>query len=177
MENLPKSLSDKAKNDIAGKVASGITVLPTFVETDITNEKYSKKQDEEAKEVTLTAKVSFNYLAYNNSDIEDLASKLFDSSTQSVNKSNLEVSAKNIKIEKNKDINADLNIKVKLLPKININDLTKQIAGQNTQKTKNMLGNLDQVADVTISISPNLPFISNSLPKDPKNIKITISSN
>lgn len=174
---LPGELSNKAKSDISSKIKSGQTILPDFIDTDLSNEKFDKKLDDEAKQVSLNATVSFNYLSFNNTDMADFASKLFNNSKFSVEKSNLETSAKNIKILKNKDVTTDLNIKAKLFPKIDTNALINQLAGQDVQKAKNMLSNLENVQNVTIKISPNLPFVSSNLPKTSSNIKINITSN
>ncbi|MBI2025927.1 MAG: hypothetical protein HYT06_00950, partial [Candidatus Levybacteria bacterium] len=87
------------------------------------------------------------------------------------------VNAKNIKITKNEDISADLVITAKLFPKINTEDLIKQMAGTDVKKAKNQLSNMQNVKEVEIQISPNLPFLSSTLPKNPKNITVDISSN
>ncbi|MEK7551023.1 MAG: hypothetical protein AAB532_00265, partial [Patescibacteria group bacterium] len=174
---LPKSLADKAKSDISAKVSSGRTVLPQFIDTDLSNEKFDKKEEEQTDKVSLSATVAFNFLSYDNSDVIKLSEKLFDNSSFSIEKSRLDVNAENIKVEKNDDITADLVINAKLFPKINTEDLIKQIAGEDTTKTKNMLLNLTNVKNAEIKISPNLPFLSSSLPKNPKNITIDISSN
>ena len=174
---LPKSLADKAKSDTSTKVSSGRIVLPQFIDTDLSNEKFDKKEEEQTDKVSLSATVAFNFLSYDNSDVIKLSEKLFDNSSFSIEKSRLEVNAENIKVEKNDDITADLVINAKLFPKINTEDLIKQIAGQDTTKTKNMLLNLTNVKNAEIKISPNLPFLSSSLPKNPKNITIDISSN
>ncbi len=175
--NLPKELADKAKSDIASKVKSTQTILPDFIDTTLDGEKFSKKVDEQANEITLNANVSYNFLSYSNSDMADLANKLFNNSEFDVARSNLETSAKNIKVNKNEDVDADLTIKAKLFPKIDVSALSKQIAGQNILKAKNMLSNLTNVTSVTVNIHPNLPFLSSSLPKNPNNIKINVTAN
>ena len=79
--------------------------------------------------------------------------------------------------EKDEDVSAKINIKAGLFAKINTNDLAKQIAGQSVTKVKNSLGNLENVSNVDIKVSPSLPFISGSLPKNPDKIKFTVSAN
>ncbi len=176
-ENLPKELANKAKSDIQSKVNKGETVLPDFVSTDLASEKFSKKVDEEASNLTLNATVSFNYLSFKDSDLSDLAEKLFNDSTFSIEKSNLTTSAKDIKVLKTKDISADLTINAKLFPKLEVVDITNQIAGADVLKAKNTLSNLTNVQNVEINIHPNIPFIASKLPKNPNNIKINIVSN
>ena len=171
--NLPKSLSNKAKSDIKDKIKRGKNIIPTFANTDISKETFDKKVDDESDQVTIKATISFNYLAYNNTDLESLAQKLFNDQNFSTSKNNLKVDAKNIKVNKNNDISADLDIKANLFPKIDTKNLAKQIAGESVQKAKNELGNLENVASVEISIFPNLPFISSNLPNNFNNITIT----
>ncbi len=176
-ENLPKELANKAKSDIQSKVNKGETVLPDFVSTDLTSEKFSKKVEEEASNLTLNATVSFNYLSFKDSDLSDLAAKLFNDSNFNIQKSNLTTSAKDIKVLKTKDISADLTINAKLFPIIDVTSLTKEIAGVDVLKAKNTLGNQTNVQNVEINVHPNLPFIASKLPKNPNNIKINIVSN
>ncbi|MBI3984422.1 MAG: baseplate J/gp47 family protein [Candidatus Levybacteria bacterium] len=174
---LPKTLSDKAKGDIASKVKDGRTILPQFVDTTLTKEKFDKKEDDQADKVSLSATVSFDFLSYDNKDVKKLSEKMFDNSAFSIDKSEFSVNAKNIKLQKNEDITADLVVSAKLFPNINTQDLIKQIAGTDVVKTKNMLSNLTNVKEVDIRVTPNLPFVSSTLPKNPNNITINISSN
>lgn len=176
-EELPKKLEDKAREDIKTKVSSGITILNTFVDTSIESESFNKKENDEAKEVTLKGTVSFQTASYKNSDIEALAKSLFESSETKIESGNLEVSAKNIVTEKNKDVNADVVIKAKILPNVNTEELLKEIAGSSVQKARNRLTNLNQVTRVEISISPNIPFLPKNLPGNTKNINLKFTSN
>lgn len=176
-EELPKKLEGKAREDIKTKVSSGITILNTFVDTSIDSKSFDKKKDDEAKQVTLKGTVTFQTASYKNSDIEALAKSLFESSETKIESGNLEVSAKNIVIEKNKDVNADVVIKAKILPNVNSEDLLKEIAGQSVQKAKNKLLNLNQVTRVEVSLSPNIPFLPKNLPGNTKNINLKFTSN
>jgi hypothetical protein len=177
LEELPKKLEDKAREDIKTKVSSGITILNTFVDTNVESKSFDKKENDEAKQVTLKGTVSFQTASYKNSDIEALAKSLFESSDTKIESGNLEVTAKNIVIEKNKDVNADIVIKAKILPNVNSEDLLTEIKGTSVQKAKNRLMNLNQVTNVEISISPNIPFLPKNLPGNIKNINLKFTSN
>lgn len=172
---LPKSLEQKAKEQLRSKISGEQTAIENFIDIDLSDENFDKKVNDEAKQVTLKATVSFDYLAYQKSDMQSFASKLFDSENFSIDKNNLQVSAKNIKIEKDEDITADVDIKAGLFAKIDTNELAKQIAGESVAKVKNRLNNLENVSNVDIKVSPPLPFISGNLPKNPDKIKITVS--
>lgn len=175
-QELPKSLSEKAKGDLSQKVEDGFTLLPDFVNTDLSSEDFSNKLNDQSDSLTLKANVSFNFISYKNSEMQDLVSRILNDPNFSLDKSDLNISAKNLKVLKNKDISATLNIDAKLLPKIDNDLLSKQIAGESILKARNQITNINQVADTTITISPHIPFLSNTLPKNPKNIQIVITS-
>jgi len=177
LAQLPKNLESKALQDIEGKAPSGETILQNFVDETVSSQNFDKKVDDQAASVTLKGTVTFKAAAYKNSDILGLANTLFTSGNAVLSKDNLGISAKNIQVEKNNDVNADLDIKAKILPKIDNISLAKQIQGQDIQKAKNIILNISQVTDATISIHPNIPFLSGSLPKDYKNIIIVVKSN
>ena len=177
LEALPKELEEKARNAIKTKVESGKTILNTFVDETVESKSFDKKENDQANQITLKGTVSFKAASYTNSDIESLAKSLFDSSNAKVESSNLEVTAKNIVVEKNNDVNADINIKAKILPNVDSEALLKEIKGISLQKAKNIVSNLNQVTNVEISISPNIPFLPKNLPGNTKNIILKFTSN
>ncbi len=176
-DTLPKQLVQKAKDDLKNKVGSGKTVLGDFVDETVSNSSFDKKENDQANQVTLKATVTYNAVSYKNEDIQNLASSLFDQSQNVVDKNNLSITAKNIVTEKNNDINADVTIKANIFPKIDADSLAKQIAGNPISKAKNLISNMDQVKNVQISMSPNIPFITNNIPSDTKKIQINATSN
>ena len=89
---------------------------------------------------------------------------------------NLTVGATNIKLQKNEDITASLNIDAKLMPKVDVESLRKQIAGYSNLKATNTLSNLSQAQEVNIVFNPNIPLLPKNLPGDYKKIFINITS-
>jgi hypothetical protein len=177
LAQLPKNLESKALDDIKSKAPSGETILQNFVDETVSSQNFDKKVDDQTTNVTLKGTVTYKAAAYKNSDILALANSLFTSSDAVLSKDNLEISAKNIVVSQNNDVTADLDIKAKILPKIDNISLAKQIQGQSLQKAKNLILNISQVSDTIISIHPNIPFLSGSLPGDYKNITIVVKSN
>ena len=177
LESLPKQLEAKAREDIKSKVPTGKTALNDFVDESVDSPSFDKKIDDQASQLTLKGTVNFKAATYNNSDILSLANSLFTSGDAVLSKDNLTVSAKNITVEKNNDVNADLEIKANLLPKLDTQALAKEIAGYTQAKAKNTILNLPQVTQANIIFNPNIPFVTSSLPGDSKNIKINVVSN
>lgn len=177
LSDLPKSLEQKAQNDINSKVSGDQIILPQFIDETVQSKSFDKKSGDQADQVTLKGTVNFEAIAYNKQDLLSLAQTLFDTSSVILSKNNLTADAKNIVVEKNKDVTADLNIKAKILPAIDTVSLAKQIAGDPVQKAKNTLLNLNQVASVIINIKPAIFFLPQNLPQDYKKITITVTSN
>ena len=176
LTDLPKQLQDKAKTDIAPKVTSGNALLPDFINESVDKQNFDKKANDQANQVTLTGTVTFKGLSYANADMIKLANALFNSGDTQLGQNDLGISAKNIVTEKNSDVSADLTIQANLVPKIDTASLANQIAGGSIQKAKNLISNFPQVENVGIALSPNLPFLPQNLPGNPKNITIGITT-
>lgn len=176
LDELPKQLEGKARSDIASKVTSGNALLANFIDESVDKQTFDKKANDQANQVTLTGTVTFQGLSYNNSDMVKLANSLFNSSESTLSQNDLGISARNIVVEKNSDVLVDLTIKANLVPKIDTDSIAKQIAGGSLQKARNLISNLPQVENVGIVLRPNIPFLPQNLPGNPKNITIGITS-
>lgn len=174
-EDLIKSLEEKAKNDTFDKLSTDKDLLPDFIEKGLEEKTLDKEIDSEAKSVKLTGTVSFQSLAYVKDELLNFLKTIFPSS-QSIDKDNIDLKFENVK-KADRQVTANMNVKVKIIPKIDVTDLAKKIAGQSFVKAKNELSGIAQVSDVEIKFSPNLGFLPKTLPRISKNIKITILEN
>ena len=131
---------------------------------------------DQVSQITLTGTVTFTGLSYKNSDIVALANSLFNSPDMQLSSENLNVNADNIVTEKKNDVSADLKISANLFPKIDPVNTAKQIAGNPLQKARNTISNFPQVENVGILINPDIPFLPQNLPGNPKNITIQVTA-
>ena len=179
LSDLPKSLQEKAKEDLGNKVEGDATLLPGFIDTTVATKKFDKNVDDEAKTVTLKGKVTFEGLAYNKKDLQDFAT----SALKSEYAQNLHISNKGVQVDikdaqktDDNEIGADLSIKANLLPTLNTDDIIKRLAGLSKDEAENYLGTLPQVTHSTISLSPPIPFIPQFVPRASDHIKIDVKS-
>jgi hypothetical protein len=173
LTDLPKQLEGKARSDIAPKVTDGNALLPNF---NVDKQNFDKKLNDQANQIILQGTVTFQGISYSNADMVKLANLLFNSGDTQLGQNDLGISAKNIVVEKNNDVSADLTIQANLVPKIDTTALGKQIAGSSVQKAKNLISNFPQVENVGIVLNPDLPFLPKNLPGNPKNIRIGITT-
>lgn len=178
LTDLPKQLEAKAKSDIKSKATGDNILLTSFTDesVDKSSQTFDHKAGDQASNVTLKGTVNFQTLTYNNADILKLAQSIFGNGDTQISKDNLVVTAKNIGINKDNSVSADLDISAGLLPTIDSNSYAKQIAGLSISKARNLLQNINQVQNVGIALSPNIPFLSQNLPGNPTNITIQITA-
>ncbi len=180
LQNLPKSLEQKAKYDLGKEVSGDKVLLPVFISTTVNKKDFDKNTNDEAKQVTLKGSVNFEGIAYKKSDATNFANELLKTSISgdlAVDPNNIKVQVKDIKENKNKEVSANITIVGILVPKIDEEKLSKQIAGKSFKNAQDVLEKLPQVGSVDIKLSFNIPFFPKRLPFSSKNVKITTKIN
>ncbi len=176
--DLPKTLADKAKTDITQKATTDSDVLPLFSDITVTKKSFDKIVGDKANQVTLTGTVTFTTFSYRKSDLSDFAKQILTN-----NLDNKVLSSKGIQTSldtvslKDKNASATLQIKALLLPKTDKQKIASSIAGKTLTDSQNILKQLDQVSDATISLHPSIPFLPKRLPGNVNNIIINIQEN
>ncbi|OGH39075.1 MAG: hypothetical protein A3B44_03185 [Candidatus Levybacteria bacterium RIFCSPLOWO2_01_FULL_38_21] len=180
LEDLPKNLEQKAKDDLSKKVSDDKVLLPVFISRTISKKDFDKDTGDEAKQVTLKGSVNFGGIAYKKSDSTSFANELLKTSISAdltVDPNNIKIKVKDIKENKNKEVNTNITIVGTLVPKIDEEKLSKQISGKSFKKAEEILERLPQVSGVDINLSFNIPFFPKRLPFSSKNVKITTKIN
>lgn len=175
LSDLPKNLEQKARDDLKSKAVNDKTIISQFISEDVTNKNFDKKAGDQSSTVTLKGTVDFEAISYANQDMTNFANTLFPDNEKVVSE-NLTVDASNIKQQKNGDITANLTINAKLMPKVDIDALRKQLAGEPKLKANNTLSNIDQAENVEINFNPNIPLLPQNMPGDYQKIFINITS-
>ena len=155
-------------------------MLPVFISRTISKKDFDKDTGDEAKQVTLKGSVNFGGIAYKKSDSTSFANELLKTSISAdltVDPNNIKIKVKDIKENKNKEVNTNITIVGTLVPKIDEEKLSKQISGKSFKKAEEILERLPQVSGVDINLSFNIPFFPKRLPFSSKNVKITTKIN
>jgi len=179
-DELAKDLEQKAKDDITKKISSDKILLPIFIDTTVDKSEPNKKVYDEADTLTIKGTVTFKTLSYSKSDLVSFAKSLLKNKIPedlTIDENNIKVEVSNSKKKGDSEISASLNIKANLLPKIEQDKTIKKVAGMSVADAEKEFKSLPQVSEVTITLSPRLPFIPKFLPGDPNKIKITVKSN
>lgn len=177
--DLPKSLENKAMEDLSGKKEEGETILSDFIDISLDHAKFDKDVDDEAKIVKLTASVKFEGLSYKNSDIENFdKSILKDHFSQDISfaEGSLKNEITDTKVNKDGNIEAKIKVTGGLLPKIEKDEVINKLKDKSPKQAAEILQTLPQVSGTQIRFVPNLLFFPNFLPRLPKNIEFIVKS-
>ncbi len=181
LENdLVKQLEDKAKEQLTKKIDQNKILLPVFISNSLSKKSLNSKLGEEANQVTLTGTVEYQGISYNKDDLIAFSKNILNQDipeNQEIDYNNIKTSVKDIIREDDEEVEANLNIKALLLPKIDEEKLAKDVKGKSFKDIEDLLFKLPQVSDVDILHSPKIPFLPKSLPMREKNIKIIIKIN
>lgn len=174
-----KNLENKAKTDMQGKLDDTTILLPFFTSESLTNKTLSNKVGDQAKNLSITATVSYETLGIKKSDIDAYTKQHLKDQLQSagtITSNGLQSDITDIK--QNKDTTtAIIKMKAILLPTIGTTDLVQKIAGKSFTQAKDILLGNNQVANVTISLTPTIPLLPKILPRLTQHIHIIIVSN
>lgn len=181
LENdLAKQLEDKARETLSRKIDQDKILLPVFISNSLSKKSFNSEVGDETNQVTLTGTVEYRGISYGKGDLIMFSKSLLDQDIphdQKIDYNNIKTSVKDITSEDDEEVQANLNIKALLLPKIDEEKLVKDSKGKPFKNIEDILYKLPQVADVDILLSPSLPFLPKSLPMREKNIKVQIKIN
>lgn len=174
LEELSGELTNKAKEDLQAKLGSEEKLVEDTVALTVKEKKFDKEVGEEAAELNLTLSATFKALAYNEKEIKDHFLKSLEEATPP----GYELAREETKIEivgvnkKEKETTLKMVAKAKLLPKLNLEEIRKNIVGKKKTLAEEYLRNLDGVSQVEIIIKFPLPLGLGTLPRLPQNITL-----
>lgn len=178
--DIIKQLENNAKEDLQAQIGQNKILLTTFINKSLSSKSLNVKVGDEANQVTLTGTVEYRGLSYNKSDLIEFSKVLLSKDIpvdQEIDSNNIKTSVLEMKNKNSDEIQASLNIKTLLLPKIDKDKLAKELKGKSFKITESTLYKLPQITNVNIKLIPNLFFLPKNLPSQNKNIEIIVLVN
>lgn len=176
---LENKILEKAKKENnANLFSANDALLPELSQVDFKEKKFSAELGEEANSVSLNAKVSLTYYAYDkNNLLAILQDNLKDELDQgySLEKNNINYKIKSLKKE-NDQLKLTIEVKAKAIKKIDQDKLVSDILGKNQKTLELILKDDYQVGGFEIINNQSLPFLKGYLPFFRQNINLKISS-
>jgi hypothetical protein len=177
LADLASNLRKKARDEIQAKLDGDMKVSEEGLIENITRQTYSKKVGDQASDFTLTLSVDYKGTAYSDSDFKTMAAKSIDTSLPEGYELNLaesETQATATKVEKDGRLIFDVTFRAKLSPKLDKEQIKKQITGKSVGEATDVLKQIENVIGVVYEFSPSFTKVFGRLPFWPGNINITV---
>lgn len=172
-------LKQKAAEDLKGKVKNGDKIIPDALAVVDGKYTFNKKVNDQAGEFSLDATVRFKGTSYSDTDLLTIVAKLVEIDVPANYTIDLLGSETRVDVEKvdNKSGKVTFNaaFKAKLVPKLNTDDLRKQLRGKNAASVAELLKGMENVMSSEIKFTPSLPGPLARLPYLEKNITILVA--
>lgn len=178
---IVEELSDKAKKDIQKSTTSDKILIPDFVNTTFDLKSFSKDVGDEAKEVAITATVTYQSIAYTKDDLTSFSKELFakdleaDRLTISIDDTKVEVNDLSKKDSKN--VSAEITIRTKIVPKLDSSSIAKKVQGKSFDSARSVLSDIPQKQNISFKLSPSIFFLPKILPNSSDKIKVIVNIN
>lgn len=170
------TLTDQLKSTIKSKYPDK-KIEDDAIQIKVTSRNFDKKLDDEATILNLDLTVEASVVLYN---IDDLKTAISQNPSNiqgnfQANSGDVEILDTNSKTSNN-GLTLTGKAKLKLIPKLNVDDLKARIAGKSNKEARGIILQNSDFSDVEFKFSPNIPIFS-SISKNTNKITITLQAN
>ncbi len=172
-------LEQKAQIQLKDKLTSSEKLLENFLQSKVIKEIFGHEIGEEADEISVDMTVSSIGITYKTVDFDALLEKIVTNNippNYEYKKEDAMISVEDAKEDKDGVHVLTTKIEIKLLPKVEVADLAKKLAGRPLSEATEYMRSQTSVSGVEFDIDTPISAFKNKLPANPKNIKIQISS-
>lgn len=171
-------LRQKAEEELKGKMAEGKKIISEALAVEGGQYNFNKAAGDQASEFSLSATIRFKGTSYSDTDLKTIVSKLVGTSIPEgfqMNLQDMETQADVAKVEKDGRLIFKARFKAKLLPKLDLENLKREIKGQSVDGAVERLKKLENVVGAEIRFTPNLPRPLGRIPLLDQNITINVT--
>lgn len=179
LAEVASSARKKAKETIQGKLTGDFKVLEEGLQEMITKQSYSKAVGDQASEFNLTLNASYKGTAYSDTDLKTMVAKSIETTVPEgyqLNLADTETQAAATKIEKDGKLIFTAKFKAKLVPKIDLEKVKKDIAGKSLEEAGVILRRIENVVGTSFEFNPKIPRLLQRVPILTRNIAIEVTA-
>ncbi|MFH0863965.1 MAG: hypothetical protein V1858_02680 [Candidatus Gottesmanbacteria bacterium] len=168
-------LTQQAKKDLMGKVGKGEKIIDQTLKGTISSQKFDKEVNDEATELALDLSMHFVASGVRDNDLLSILENNLSSSVPSgfeFKRDNVTIGIGELTKKKDGSQSLKVNFSVNLLPRINQDEIRKNLIGKDLTAADSYLRSLGNIAGYEINFSRSLPFGKKILPRISKNISI-----
>ena len=176
LAKLTSSLKLQAQQKLQEKLPEK-KVLQEALSEEIVKKSFNKNINDQANEVSLNLTAKYTGTAFEEKDLKAFVAKLVTTDIPSgfdLKLDDTETQSDISKLEKGGKLIFLARFKAKLIPRLDKNEIKKKIKGKTPKQAKEILKKMENILDVEIMFSPNLPTFLQRLPLLDKNIQVEV---
>lgn len=177
--SLTDELTAQAKDNLSSRVGSEEKIIDKTLSSQVKQKKFDKDVGAEAKEVNLSLTISFKVMAFSQKDVKEKFLQVAESSkpeNYDLDRESAKIDIADVQVKKDGSANLRVNFSGALIPRFNLEEITKQIKSKKTNDARNYLRGLDNVTDVEINFSPSFLGGLGWMPLKLQNIQVEVVS-
>lgn len=174
-----KGTEQKALEAARKEINNSTLLINTPLSTDMDEEKFSKKEGEEAKNVSLSGKINYTFGTYDKDDITEFVEQMASGRVPqdySFHKDQSDIQVTDISV-KDEVVTGKISVNAVFLPTIETENILSEIRGKKVKNAEKVIHEKKGISDITIKRKNVLPLFPGFLPFNEKNITITVKTN
>ena len=179
LAQVSSELRTKAKDELQKKLQGDIKVLEESLAEKVVKQSFNKNVNDQASEFSLNLTSSYKGTAYSDTDLRQIVSKLVETNVPEgymLDLTNTETQADVAKIEKDGKLVFTAKFKAKLMPKLNEDQIKKDIAFLTPSQVEEKLKTIESVIGAEIKTTPSLPSFLARMPFLANNITLHVTA-
>lgn len=174
---LTEELKQTAVSQLSQKLSPETSLLEESLADKVVKKDYSHQEGEESDKLSLGLKSKFSALTYKEEDFKSLVEDQIRETVPSgfeFKREETEIDFDLIDVEENGEARFKAILKVNLLPKLDLEEIRKNLAGKYPELGELYLNNLPNVVGFEVKITPHLPRRLETFPRLVKNIQMEV---
>ena len=178
LNSLTAELKTKAEQTLQTQLGEGKSIVDIDKKDQAISKTFNHDIGEETDTLTLTAKLEYAALAYRQNDLDLLLTAAIKGKVPDnfMISSSSETDIQSAKLQTNGTATVDIAFKAKMVPKMDFDDIKKNLKGRYPDVVQSYLTTLPSFIKADITITPNLPKQLKTFPRLAKNIFIEIKT-
>lgn len=176
LAQVASDLRNQAQQKLQGSMPDKKVLAEALSET-ITKKSFSKSINDQASDFTLNLTAHYKGTAYDDKDLRTIVSKLVSTNIPSdfnLDLGSSETQADVSKVDKSGKVIFLARFKAKLIPKVDVDQIKRQIAGKSADGAVDIVKSINNVLGAEIKLTPALPGFLRRLPFLQNNIHVEV---
>lgn len=175
---VQKGSLEKALETAKQNLQENVLLINSPLSSKLEGEKFSKKEGEESKKVSISGKLAYTFGTYSKSDLAEFVEQMGDGEVPEgygYREDQSDIQVTDIKVE-DEEVTGKIAVNAVFAPTIETSKILAELEGKRISGAEDVIKGKEGVSDYTILRKNVLPLFPSFLPFNAKNITITVKT-